>query len=145
MQNWYSLSDAAMENELLDIGCIRRVAGIDLLRADISDATKILAFRSFLKKGFAAVREHLREHSLMMSEGTVVDATILPAPTSSKDQKRERGAEMHSSRKENQWFFDMKAYIGVTQDSGLIHAVSTTGANVRHVTMGRVDCKEERG
>ena len=141
MQNWYSLSDEAMENELIDVGCIRRFAGIDLVTGDIPDATTILAFRHFLErhqlaeKIFSAVREHLREQGLMMREGTVVDATIIYAPPSTRNRKRERDPEMHQTRKGNQWFFGMKAHIGVDQDSGLIHSVSTTGANVHDVTM----------
>ena len=117
MQNWYGLSDAAMENDLIDIACLRRFAGIDLVSDHI------------------AVREHLREQGLLLREGTVVDATIIHAPTSTKNRKRERDLEMHSSRKGNQWFFGMKAHIGVDQSSGLIHSVSTTGANVHDVTM----------
>lgn len=141
MQNWYSLSDEAMENELIDVGCIRRFAGIDLVTGNIPDATTILAFRHFLEKHqlaekiFAAVREHLREQGLMMREGTIVDATIIHAPTSTKNRKGERDPEMHSSRKGNQWFFGMKAHIGVDQDTGLSHSVAITGANVQDVTM----------
>ena len=86
MQNWYGLSDAAMENDLIDIACLRRFAGIDLVSDDIPDATTILAFRHFLEqqqlaeKIFEAVREHLREQGLLLREGTVVDATIIHAP-----------------------------------------------------------------
>ena len=141
MQNWYALSDAAMENELIDIACIRRFAGIDLVTDHVPDATTILAFRHFLEKHqlgekiFQAVGEHLREQGLLLREGTVVDATIIHAPTSTRNRKRERDPEMHQTRKGNQWFFGMKAHVGVDQDSGLIHAVATTGANVHDVTM----------
>ena len=110
MQNWYSLSDAAMENELIDVGCIRRCAGMDLVRGDIPDATTILACRHLLEKHqlgekiLAAVGEHLREQGLFMREGTVVGATIIHAPTSTKNRKRERDPECTpaASRKGNQ-------------------------------------------
>ena len=117
MQSWYSLSDEAMENELIDVGCIRR----------------LLEKHQLAEKICSALREHLREQGLMMGEGTVVDTTIIHALTPTKNRKRER--EMYSSRKGNQWFFGMKAHIGVDQDSGLIHAVATTGANIHDVTM----------
>ena len=96
MQNWYPLSDAAMGNELIDIACIRRCAGIDLVTSGIPDATTILPLRHFLEqhplgeKIFQAVGEHLRGEALLPGECTVVDATVIDAPTSSRDQKRER-------------------------------------------------------
>ena len=141
MQNWYSLSDEAMENDLIDMVCIRRFAGIDLATDDIPDATTILSFRHFLEKHhlgekiFQVVREHLSEQGLLLREGTVVDATIIHAPTSTKNGKKERDPEMHQTRKGNQWFFGMKAHIGVDKDSGLIHSVCTTSANVHDVTV----------
>ena len=141
MQNWNSLSDEAMENDLIDIACIRRFAGIDLVTEDIPDATTILAFRHFLEKHhlgeriFQVVVEHLSKKGLLLREGTVVDATIIHAPTSTKNRKKGRDPEMHQTRKGNQWFFGMKAHIGVDKDSGLIHGVATTGANVHDVTM----------
>ena len=141
MQNWNSLSDEAMENDLIDIPCIRRFAGIDLVTGDIPDATTILAFRHFLEechvgeKIFQSVVEHLRKKGLLVREGTVVDATVIHAPTSTKNRKKERDPEMHQTGKGNQWFFGMKAHIGVDKDSGLIHSVVTTGANVHDVTM----------
>ena len=128
-------------NELLDVACIRRLAGIAPVTGHIPDATTILACRHFLEqhqlgeKIVAAVREQLREQGLMPGEGTVVDATIIHAPPSTRNRKREREPDMPSSRKGNQWFFGMKAQIGVDQDSVLIHGVSTSGATVQEVTM----------
>ena len=104
MQNWYSLSHAARENELLDVACIRRLAGIAPVTGHIPDATTILACRHFLEqhqlgeKIVAAVREQLREQGLMPGEGTVVDATIIHAPPSTRNRKREREPDMPSSR-----------------------------------------------
>lgn len=141
IEPFYSLSDEAVENDLIDIVCIRRFAGIDLATDGIPDATTILAFRHFLEKHhlgekiFQAVREHLREKGLLLRQGTVVDATIIHAPTSTRNQKKERDSEMHQRRKGNQWFFGMKAHVGVDKNSGLIDSVSTPGANVHDVTV----------
>ena len=141
MQNWSALSDEAMENERIDVACIRRFAGIDPATDHIPAATTILALGHFpekhqlAEKSFAAAGEHLRAQGLLLREGTVVDATIIHAPTTTRDRKRERDPEMHSTRKGNRWFFGMKAHIGVDQDSGLIHSVAVTGANIHDVTM----------
>ena len=108
MQNWNSLSDEAMENDLIDIiPCIRRFAGIDLVTEDIPDATTILAFRHFLEKHhpgeriFQVVVEHLSKKGLLLREGAVVDATIIHAPTSTRNRKKERDPEMHQNCKGN--------------------------------------------
>ena len=108
MQNWNSLSEEAMENDLIDIPCIRRFAGIDLVRGDIPDATTILGFCHFLEKChvgekiFQTVVEDLSKKGLLVREGTVVDATVIHAPTSTKNRKKERDPEMHQTRKGNQ-------------------------------------------
>ena len=144
MQNGFYLSDEAMENEWIDVACIRRLARIDPAADPISAVTTTLALGHFpekhqlAEKSFAAVREHWRAQGLMLREGTVVDATIIHAPTSTRNRKREREPDMHSIRKGNQWFFGMKAHIGVDQDSGLIHAVAVTGANIHEGSGGRV-------
>ena len=114
MQNWNSLSDESMENDLIDIPCIRRFAGIDLVRGDIPDATAILAFRHCLEERYLG--EKIFQN--------VVDASIIHAPASTKNRKQERDLEMHQTRKGNQWFFGMKAHIDVDKDSGLIHSVA---------------------
>ena len=95
------------------------------------------------EKSFAAAGEHLRAQGLLLEEGAVVDATIIHAPTSTRNRKRERDPEMHASRKGNRWFFGMKAHIGVDQDSGLIHSVAVTGANIHDVTMAAELLDEE--
>ncbi len=136
MQNWWPLGDDAMEDALIDNGAIRRFAGIDLVQDQIPDATTILAFHHFIERHqlaeeiFKAVERYLREKSLLLREGTVVDATIIHTPTSTKNEKREREPEMHQTRQGNQWFFGMKVYLGVDKDSGLIHSVVTTVAHV---------------
>ena len=111
MQNWYCLSDEAMEDALIEVEAMGRFAGIDLTQGRIPDATTILAFRHFLEKHqlgekiFAAIGEHLREQGLLLREGAVVDATIIHAPSSTRNQKKRRDPKMHQTRKGNQWFF----------------------------------------
>ena len=136
MQNWWSLTDDAMEDALIDTGAIRRFAGIHLAQDNIPDATTILAFphgveqHHLAKEIFKTVEQDLEEKGLLLREGTVVDATIIHAPISRKNEKRERDPQMHQTRKGNQWFFGMKGQIGVDKDSGLIHSVATTAAHV---------------
>ena len=141
MQNWYCLSDEAMEDALIEVESMRRFAHLDLAKGWIPDASTILAFRHFLEKHdlgaklFERVGEYLREQGLLLREGTVVDATIIHAPTSTKNEKRERDPEMHQTRKGNQWSFGMKVHIGVDKDSGLIHSVATRAANSSDVVV----------
>ena len=140
LQQWYSLSDERMEEELIDVAVVRAFAGIDLLAGSVPDESTILAFRHLLeekklaKKIFKMVNRHLEDQGLLMRKGTVIDATIISAPSSTKNKNRERDPEMHQTRKGNQWFFGMKAHIGVDKDSGLIHSVLTTAANVHDLT-----------
>ena len=141
MQNWYCLSDEAMEDALIEVESMRRFAHLHLAKGWIPDASTILAFRHFLEKYdlgeklFERVGEYLREQGLLLREGTVVDATIIHAPTSTKNEKRERDPEMHQTRKGNQWSFGMKVHIGVDKDSGLIHSVATRAANSSDVVV----------
>ncbi len=135
MQNGWSLRGDAMEDALIDNGAIRRFAGIDLAQDNIPDATT-LAFCHFIErhqlaeKIFKTVGQYMREKGRMLREGTVVDATIIHAPTSTKNEKRDRDPQMHQTRKGNQWFFGMKVQVGVDKGSGLIHSVATTAAHV---------------
>ena len=136
MQNWWSLTNDAMEDALIDNGAIRPFAGIDLVKNNIPDATTILAFRHVVEQHqlaeetFKTMEQYLEEKGLLLREGTVVDATIIHAPTSTKNEKMDREPEMHQTRKGNQWFFGMKVQIGVNKNSGLIHSVATTSAHV---------------
>ena len=119
---------------------VRAFAGIDLLEGSVPDESTILAFRHLLEekklaeKIFKLVNQHLEEHDLLMRRGTIVDDIIISAPSSTKNKKRERDPEMHSSRKGKQWFFGMKAHIGVDKDSGLIHSVVSRAAHVHDLT-----------
>ena len=107
-----------MEDALIDNGAIRRLAGIDLAKDNIPDATTILAFchvveqHHLAKEIFKTVEQYLEEKGLLLREGTVVDATIIHTPISTKNEKRERDLQMHQPRKGNQWFFGMKVHLG---------------------------------
>lgn len=140
MQQWYSLSDPGMEEVLIEVPTMRRFAGIDMISDRIPDETTILAFRHLLEKHhlgeqiFETVKAHLKERGMAMKQGTIIDATLIAAPSSTKNKAGERDPEMHQTKKGNQWYFGMKVHIGVDKDSGLIHSVETTAANVHDLT-----------
>src|SRR5690606_24064515 len=118
MQLWYSMSDPAMEDGLYEIESMRAFAGLELGEDALPDETTILKFRRLLQdhdlapKLLAAVNEHLKEKGLMLREGTMVDATIIAAPSSTKNRDHARDPEMHQTKKGNQWHFGLKAHIG---------------------------------
>ena len=134
MQNWFALSDPAMEEALYEIASLRNFAGLTLSEP-IPDETTILNFRHLLEEYDLAedilkqVNAHLSRKGLLLKKGSIVDATIIPAPSSTKNAEGERDPEMHQTKKGNQWHFGMKAHIGVDADSGLVHTVTTTAAN----------------
>lgn len=119
LQNWYGYSDPAMEEALYEVAPLRRFAGLSLTRGTIPDETTILNFRRLLEthdlatKILTAVNRHLSDEGLLLRGGTIVDATIIHAPPSTKNKERTRDPEMHQTRKGNQWYFGMKAHIGV--------------------------------
>jgi IS5 family transposase len=135
LQQWYSLSDEALEDALYDSQAMREFVGVDLAREQVPDATTLLKFRRLLEQHdltkaiFERVNAHLGERGLLMREGTLVDATIIAAPSSTKNQDGERDPEMHQTKKGNEWHFGMKAHIGADADSGLVHSVHVTSAN----------------
>jgi len=139
MQQWYALSDPAMEEALYDTACLRQFAHLNLL-TDIPDETTILNFRRLLERNglaakiFAAMNAHLAKHQKTLRTGTIVDATIINAPSSTKNSSGKRDPAMHQAKKGNQWYFGMKAHIGVDADSGLVHTVTCTPASVADVT-----------
>jgi len=139
LQLWWNLSDPAMEEELHERPLYRRFVGLDGA-ARMPDETTILRLRHLLEKHDLApqvlgiINAGLAQHGLMMKTGTVVDATIIAAPSSTKNKTGERDPEMHQTKKGNQWHFGMKAHIGVDADSGLVHTVIGTAANVNDVT-----------
>lgn len=134
MQNWFALSDPAMEEALYEIASLRNFARLKLSEP-IPDETTILNFRHLLEEYDLAedilkeVNAHLARKGLLLKKGSIVDATIIPAPSSTKNAEGERDPEMHQTKKGNQWHFGMKAHIGVDADSGLVHTVTTTAAN----------------
>ena len=139
LQQWYALADEALEDALYDSQAMRTFAGIDLGSEAVPDATTLLKFRHLLeahdltRQIFAEVGALLSERKLLMKEGTIVDATIIAAPSSTKNARKERDPEMHQTKKGNQWYFGMKAHIGVDAQSGLVHSLSGTAANVADI------------
>ena len=139
LQQWYALSDPGMEEALYEIPTLRRFAQLSGLDA-IPDETTILNFRRLLEThGLAAkilerVNAHLSRKGQSLRAGTIVDATIIAAPSSTKNANGQRDSEMHQTKKGNQWHFGMKAHIGVDEESGLVHHVECTAANVADVT-----------
>src|SRR5512145_2476663 len=135
LQQWFSLSDPAVEEALYDSRAMRQFVGIDLGREPVPDETTVMRFRHLLEarqlgaRIFEEVGRVLQQRGLRLSKGTIVDATIIAAPSSTRNAEGERDPEMHQTKKGNQWFFGMKAHIGVDADSGLVHTVTTTAAN----------------
>jgi IS5 family transposase len=138
MQQWFTLSDPAMEEALHDITLFREFAGLGW-DSRLPDETTILRFRRLLEKHklaeqiLATVNELLSTKGLLLKTGTVVDATLIAAPSSTKNASGERDPEMHQAKKGNQWHFGMKAHIGVDAQSGMVHTVRGTAANVNDV------------
>ena len=134
--NWFNLADEACEDALYDIPAFRDFCRIDLGRERVPDATSLLGFRHLLERNdlgaalFAKVGELLLSNGLKLSGGTIVDATIIAAPSSTKNADHARDPEMHQTKKGNQWHFGMKVHIGVDSKSGLVHSTSVTSANV---------------
>ncbi len=136
MQQWYGLSDPAMEDSLYDSEAMRRFADIDLEVDVVPDETTILNFRHLLerhnltKKIFEKTQRYLSEKGLLLREGTIVDAPIINAPSSTKNRDKTRDKEMRQTKKGNQWYFGMKAHVGTDTGRGLAHSVVVTDAAV---------------
>lgn len=139
MQNWFNLSDPQAEDLLYDIESMRRFAGIELAEEDIPDESTILRFRHLLEEHrlteaiFAEVRSLLEEKRLLLKSGTIVDATIIAAPPSTKNAEGARDPEMRQTKKGKDWHFGMKAHVG-TDRRGIVHSLTTTSANVHDST-----------
>ena len=135
LQQWYSLSDEGLEDAIYDSQAMRDFMGVDMSRERVPDATTLLKFRRKLEDKklteaiLQTVNEHLSQQGLLMREGTMVDATIIAAPSSTKNKDNARDPEMHQTKKGNQWHFGMKAHTGVDAQSGLVHSVHATPAN----------------
>ncbi len=139
LQQWFGLSDGAMEEALFDVPLYRQFAGLGGM-SRLPDRVSILRFRHVLERHdlapqmLQAVNATLAAQGLLLKEGTAIDATLIAAPSSSKNSTGTRDPEMHQTKKGNQWHFGMKAHIGVDADSGLVHTVVGTAANVNDVT-----------
>ena len=140
LQQWYGLADEALEDALYDSQALRGFARIDLSADGVPDATTLLKFRRLLEthdlcRGlFTAINADLAARGLLLREGTLVDATLIAAPSSTKNKEKKRDPEMHQTKKGNQWYFGMKAHIGADRDSKLVHTMVVTAANVADVT-----------
>ena len=138
MQNWFGYSDPTMEEALYETTILRQFAGLNLER--IPDETTILNFRRLLEKHelatgiLAVINGYLGDRGLSLRQGTIVDATLINAPSSTKNKDGKRDPEMHQTKKGNQYYFGMKAHLGVDDESGLVHSVVGTAANVADVT-----------
>ncbi|MFY0992598.1 IS5 family transposase [Halomonas sp. C05BenzN] len=149
LQQWYALADEALEDAIYDSQAMRDFVGIDLAIESVPDATTLLRFRHLLEKHaltqriFEEINAHLAEKGLFMREGTIVDATIVAAAPSTKNKAKQRDPEMKQTKKGNQWYFGMKAHIGVDAVTGLTHSVAATSANVADVTMAGALVRED--
>ena len=141
LQQWFTLSDPAAEEALYDSRAMRHFVGIDLGREPVPDETTICKFRHLVERHdlgralFGQVHRHLESRGLKVATGTIVDATIIDAPSSTKNRDKARDPDMHQTKKGNQWYFGMKAHVGVDSKSKIIHAVVATAANVADSTV----------
>jgi len=136
LQQWYNLSDPGVEDAIYDRNSFQKFLSIDILTESVPDETTICNFRNLLQqhglfeKVFSTINKHLEKKGLLMKEGTAVDATLISAPSSTKNQSGKRDPEMSSTQKGGKWHFGMKAHVGVDPKSGLVHSLSTTTAKV---------------
>ncbi len=136
LQQWFNLSDPGVEEALYDSAALRQFVGIDLGQEPAPDETTVCKFRHLLEehqvggKMLEAVNLHLEQKGIRISRGTIVDATILQAPSSTKNRDQQRDPEMHQTRKGKDWYFGMKGHVGVDSKTKLIHSVVATPANV---------------
>ena len=146
MQQWFTFSDPAMEEALHDVALLREFAGLDNWSTRLPDESTILRFRHLLEQHKLAaqmlvvINDMLATKGLMLRTGTVVDATLISAPSSTKNASGERDPAMHQTKKGNQWHFGMKAHIGADADSGLVHTVRGTSGNVNDVVNQSTYC-----
>jgi IS5 family transposase len=139
LQVWFHIADEALEETIYDSYAMRKFMELDFNEDNVPDATTLLNFRHLLEANklqesiFEKINEILDEQGLMMHGGTIIDATIIEAPSSTKNSAKSRDPEMHQTKKGNEWHFGMKAHIGVDAGSGLVHSVETTAANVSDI------------
>jgi len=141
LQCWFALSDAGLEDSIYDSYAFRSFMGVDFIYSKVPDSTTLCKFRQLLdehgisKKFFEAIKITLERAGCMMHGGSIVDATIIQAPSSTKNKTKTRDPEMHQTKKGNQWYFGMKCHIGVDAGSGLVHSIQTTPANIHDLVV----------
>jgi len=141
LQQWFNLSDPGVEEALYDSAVLRQFVGIDLGQEPVPDETTVLNFRHLLEehqlggKMLEAVNLHLQKKGIRITTGTIVDATIIHAPSSTKNREEQRDPEMHQAKKGKQWYFGMKAHVGVDSKTKIIHSAVVTAANVADATV----------
>lgn len=151
LQVWFNLSDEGVEDAIYDSYAFRKFMKIDFTEEQVSDATTLLKFRHLLERNhlgevfFAAIKRVMDESEHIMHGGTIVDATIIEAPSSTKNAEKQRDPEMHQAKKGNTWHFGMKCHIGVYAGSGLIHTVTETSANTADITEAHKLLREDDG
>jgi len=149
LQCWFNLSDEGLEDAIYDSYAMRTFMGVNFLDEQVPDATTLLKFRHLLEKHnigkvfFDAIKRSLEERGHMMRGGSIVDATLINAPSSTKNEKKERDPEMHQTKKGNVWHFGMKCHIGVDAGSGYVHSLETTAANVHDITVASQLIRED--
>ncbi len=142
LQVWFNLSDEGVEEAIYGSYAFCKFMGINFTECQVPDATTLLHFRRIIEdnkigeKLFAALNKAFEEAGFLWRGGTIVDATIIAAPSSTKNKSGKRDPEMHKTKKGNQWYFGMKAHIGVDAGTGMVHTVEVTPANVHDVDMG---------
>ena len=140
LQIWFNLSDPATEDAIYDSYAMRKFTGIDFMTEAVPDETTLCKFRHLLEENglnklfFDAINRVMVQTGHMMKGGTIVDATIINAPSSTKNAQKARDPEMHQTKKGNEWRFGMKCHIGVDAGSGLVHTITVTGANKHDIT-----------
>lgn len=149
LQIWFDLSDPATEDAIYDSYAMRRFTGIDFMTESVPDETTLCKFRHLLEKNnissqfFSAINRVLVQTGHMMKGGTIVDATIINAPSSTKNAAKKRDPEMHQTKKGNEWYFGMKCHIGVDAGSGLVHTLAVTAANESDISQTKNLLRED--
>lgn len=149
LQTWYSLSDEALEDAIYDSYAMRKFMHLDFTKESVPDATTLCKFRKIITDNgiaqlyFDAVKQFMDEHGHIMHGGTIVDATIIDAPKSTKNAEGTRDPEMHQTKKGGQWYFGAKIHVGVDAGSGLVHTLKVTAANVHDATVGHELLRED--
>ena len=149
LQTWYNLSDEALEDAIYDSYAMRKFMHLDFLEEDVPDATTLCKFRKIIvqnglaQRYFEAVKSFMEEHGRMMHGGSIVDATIIDAPKSTKNADNSRDPEMHQTKKGNQYYFGAKLHVGVDAGSGLVHTLKATAANVHDASVAHKLLRED--